>query len=111
MVRHREIKAEKADDRADQTLSLAQRETKYCPERQRCQNGQRRIPGLAAPAGPWFGVPGGNRRLAEPHRQIAALTQTRFVGWPIGQPTLLLRMWWRHLALALKGTASIQVLE
>ena len=27
----------------------------------------------------------------KPHRQIAALAQTRFVGWPIRQPALLLR--------------------
>src|SRR5580704_11548696 len=47
--------------------------------------------------------PGGNRRLAEPHRQIAALTQTRFVGWPIGQPTLLLRDVVAALGVGLEG--------
>jgi hypothetical protein len=35
MVRHREIKAEKADDRADQTFGLAQRGAKHRAERQR----------------------------------------------------------------------------
>jgi hypothetical protein len=46
---------------------------------------------LAAPVRPRLGPPGGNRLLAEPHRQIATLAQACFVGWPIRQPTLLLR--------------------
>jgi hypothetical protein len=37
------------------------------------------------------GAPGGDRRLVEPHGQIAALAQTRFAGQPIRQPALLLR--------------------
>ena len=52
MVRHRETKIEKADERADQTSGLAQREVEHRPERQRRQNGQQRIPWLAAPARP-----------------------------------------------------------
>jgi hypothetical protein len=44
VFRHRKIKAEKADERADQTFGLAQREVEDCPQRQRCQNSQRRIP-------------------------------------------------------------------
>jgi hypothetical protein len=91
VVRHREIKTEKADERADQTFGLAQREVEHRPERQRRQNGQRRIPWLAAPVRPRLGPPGGNRLLAEPHRQIATLAQACLVGWPIRQPTLLLR--------------------
>jgi hypothetical protein len=89
--RDREIKTERADERADQTFGLAQREVEHRPERQRLQNGQRRIPWLAAPVRPRLGPPGGNRLLAEPHRRIATLAQACLVGWPIRQPTLLLR--------------------
>jgi hypothetical protein len=49
VVRHREIKTEKADERADQTFGLAQREVEHRPERQRRQKGQWPIPWLAAP--------------------------------------------------------------
>jgi hypothetical protein len=38
VVRHREIKTEKADERAAQTFGLAQREVEHRPERQRRQN-------------------------------------------------------------------------
>jgi hypothetical protein len=47
------------------------------------------IPPPCSPAR--LGAPGGNRLLSEPHRQIAALVQARFIGWPIRQPALLLR--------------------
>jgi hypothetical protein len=39
----------------------------------------------------------------EPHRQIAALAQTRFVGWPIRQPALLLRDVVATLGVGLEG--------
>jgi hypothetical protein len=41
--------------------------------------------------GAMLGAPGGDRIANEPHGQIAALAQAGFVGWPIRQPTLLLR--------------------
>jgi hypothetical protein len=91
VVRHREIKTEKANERADQTFGGAQRKVERRPERQRRRSGQRRLPWLAAPVRPQLGPPGGNRLLAEPHRQIATPARACLVGWPIRQPTLLLR--------------------
>jgi hypothetical protein len=108
VVRHREIKTEKADERPDQTFGLAQREVEHRPEGLRRQNGQRRIPWLGAPVRPRLGPPGGNPLLAEPHRQIATLAQACLVGWPIRQPTLLIRDMVATFGIGLNGTAGIR---
>jgi hypothetical protein len=80
MVRHRQIETKQAHDRADQIFRLAQREPKHRPQRQRRDDGQPRIPGLAASAGSRLSPPSGDRFLAEPNCQIAALAQARLIG-------------------------------
>jgi hypothetical protein len=71
--------------------SVWRHEVKHHPGHQHRQNGQRRIPWLATAVRPRFGPPGGDRLLAEPHRQIAMAAQGCLVGRPIRQPTLLFR--------------------
>jgi hypothetical protein len=51
---------------------------------------------------------GRNRLLAEPHRQIATLAQACLIGWPFVSRCFGFGIWWRHLALALNGTAGIR---
>jgi hypothetical protein len=81
-----QIKTEQADDGANQAFCLAQRKPEHRPERQRRQNGQRRIPGLASPVGSRLGPPGCDRLISKPHRQAAALAQARLLGGPGKRP-------------------------
>src|SRR4051812_10610163 len=58
VVRDGEIEAKQVYDGADQTLGLAQRQAEHGPERQGCQDGERRIPGLSASGRAWLRLPG-----------------------------------------------------
>jgi hypothetical protein len=59
VIRYGEIKAEHAEDRADQSLGLAQRQAEPGPQRQRGQDRQRRVVRLPARAsyGAWHAKP------------------------------------------------------
>jgi hypothetical protein len=86
LIRHQEVKTEKADERADQIFGLAQREVEHRPERQRRQNGQWRIPWLAAPVRPRLGPTGGiasslNRTVRSPRWRRLASVVAFFAGF------------------------------
>jgi hypothetical protein len=59
--------------------------------RQRRQDRQRGILRLTSGCGPAFGIPTGNRRVAEPYRKAAALAQSSVIFRPIRHPTPLPR--------------------
>ena len=97
VIWHRQVQAEEADDRSDQTLGLAQRKMKHRSQRQCRQDGERRIARLSAAIRPRLGAPAGNRLVAEPYREIATLPQARIIGRSIRQPAPLL---WNMVATA-----------
>jgi hypothetical protein len=72
-------------------LRLAQSEMEHGPERQRCQDRQRRIPSLPASGCPGRGSPGRDRHVGEPYRQAPALAQARVMGRPVHHLARLLR--------------------
>ena len=83
MVRHAQRQPEQADDGADQPLGLAVGQAEHGPERQRRQDGQRRVPGLPAPGRAWFSRPRFDRLVGEPDRQAAALPQAGVIRRPV----------------------------
>ena len=70
MVRHPQRQPEQADDGADQPLGLAVGQAEHGSEREGCQDGERRAPGLPAPGGAWFSRPGFDRLVGEPDRVV-----------------------------------------
>ncbi len=66
--RHGQAETEQIDDRTDQALGLAQSQPEHRLQRQRRQDRQRRIPGLATAGGPWRRTPVRNGFLAKPQR-------------------------------------------
>ena len=90
MVRHGEIEAEQGDDGADQPFGLPQRQAEHRPQRQRRRDGQGRIARLAASRRSRLSLPGRDRRVGEPDRQAAALTQGCIVGRRVRGPMPLL---------------------
>src|SRR5882724_9450257 len=90
MVRDGEIETEQADDRADQPFGLPQSQAEHDAQRQRRRDRQGRIGWLTAPRGPWFGTPGRDRLVAEPHRQTTTLAQGSIIFRPVRYPILLL---------------------
>src|SRR5690349_7155547 len=83
MVRHAQRQPEQADDGADQPLGLAVGQAEHGPERERRQDGERRVPGLPAPGRAWFRRPGFDRLVGEPDRQAAALPQAGVIRRPV----------------------------
>src|SRR5215211_3294275 len=73
----------------DQPLALAQRQPKHGPERQGREDGELRIPGLAASGGARLGGPGRDCFVGEPDRQAAALPQAGVVLAPVRDRVLL----------------------
>ena len=74
-VRHRQVEAEQLEDRADQSLGLAQRQVEHSAERQSCRNRKVGVVRLTARRGPRRGFPGGDGLIREPHGQTAPLPQ------------------------------------
>jgi len=91
MVRDGEIKTKQADDGSNQFLGLPQGQAEHRPQCQRRRDCQGRVVWLAAPCGPRFGTPGGDRRLGEPDRQTAALAQGCVIIRPVRHPLPLSR--------------------
>jgi len=83
MIRHRQVKAEQLEDRADQSLRLAQRQTEHCTQRQSCRDCQIRVVRLTTRRGPRHGFPGGDRLIRKPHGQTAPLPQCLVILCPI----------------------------
>ena len=84
-IRYRQVEAEQLEDRADQPLSLAQRQVEHRAECQSCRNRKVGVVGLAARRGARRSFPGGNRILREPYGQTAPLPQ-RLVIPPSSSP-------------------------
>jgi hypothetical protein len=89
VVRHSQRQTEQADNRAYQPSSLPIGEAEYGAQRQRRQDRQRRIPGLATPRCPQFRCSSCDCVIGSPHRQTGPLRQTGVVGWPIRNLVLL----------------------
>ena len=69
VVRHGEIEPEQTDDGANQPFGLAQRQAEHGPERQGRQDGEFRVPGLAASGGAGLRLSGRDRFIGEPDGQ------------------------------------------
>src|ERR1700712_4540408 len=91
VVRHPQRQTEQADDGADQTLRLSIGEAEHSAQRQRREDRQRRITGLATWCRPRRRYPSRDCVIGKPHRQTATLTQAGFVGRPVGDLVLLSR--------------------
>src|SRR4029077_12113743 len=89
MVSEGESETKQADDGADQPFGLPQSQAEHDAQRQRRRNRQGRIMWLTAPRGPWFGTPGRDRLVAEPHRQTTTLAQGSIIFRPVRYPILL----------------------
>jgi hypothetical protein len=85
-----ELEAEQVEDRAEQTFGMAQRRAERGPQRQRGQDRQRRVVRLATRRGRRRRAPSRDRRLGEPDREAAALTQGGVIRTPVRHPVLLL---------------------
>ena len=68
MVRAGKIQAKQADDRADQSFGLPQRQAKHRPQGQSRRDRQGRIVRLTATGGPRFSPPSRDRLFGEPDR-------------------------------------------
>src|SRR3954466_1919064 len=91
VVRHTQREAEQADDGADQALGLPVGEAEHRAQRERRQDGERRVPGLAAPGRARLRRPRRDRLVGEPHRQAAAPAQARVILPPVGDLVALPR--------------------
>ncbi len=91
MVRHAQAEAEQADDGTEQALGLPVGQAEHCAQRERRQDGERRIPGLPTPGRARLGRPRRDRLVGEPDRQAAALAQAGVVGRPVRHLVLLAR--------------------
>ena len=91
MVRDGQSEPEQADDGADQAFGLAQSEAEHGPERQPCQDCQRRVPGLPARDRARLCPPPLDRVVREPNRQAAALAQGRIMYGRVRELVFLLR--------------------
>ena len=90
MIRHSQGKPEQADGGADQALGLAPREAEYRPERWRCQECRKGMPGLSAPRRARLRSPGRGGLVGEPHRQAAAPAQGSIIRSRVRDLALLL---------------------
>jgi len=90
MVGHCQIEPKQADDGAEQAFGLAQRQAEHGPEHQRCQDRQRRIPGLPARGRARLRSPARDGFVREPDRQAAALAQAGVIGRRVHHLVLLL---------------------
>jgi hypothetical protein len=87
-VWHRQVEAEQLEDRADQSLGLAQRQVEHSAERQSCRNRKVRVVGLTARCHPRRGFPGGDRLIRKSHSQTAPLPQRLVIHRPVRHPPL-----------------------
>ncbi len=83
VVRHAQAEAKQANDGAEQPLGLPVYQAEHRTDRERRQDGQRRIPRLPTPGRAWFGRPRYDRTVGKPHRQTAALTQAGVISRPV----------------------------
>ncbi len=83
MVRHTQAEPEQADNGAEQPLGLPVGEAEHRTDRERRQDGRRRIPGLATAGRAWLGRPRFDCVAGELHRQAAALAQAGIVDRPV----------------------------
>jgi len=109
MVRHAQRQPEQADDGADQPLGLAVGQAEHGPERECCQDGERRVPGL-----PTRVVRGSaaHPSIASALNNTVRLPRRRRLASYAGQFVTLctcLGMWWRRFWFSLKGKAGTQV--
>ncbi len=110
VARHAQAEAEQAGNGADQPLGLPVGQAEHRADRERRQDGERRIPGLPTAARACLGRPRRDRLVGEPHRQAAALTQAGVVGRPIRHLALLPWEWRRQSWFSLKGKMGIRSL-
>src|SRR5215212_3535852 len=89
VVRNREIKAEQAHEGADQAFGLPVRQAKHSPERQGRQDGELRIPGLAASGRARLSPPGCDRLVGEPDGQTSTLAEAGVISRPVRDFVLL----------------------
>jgi len=108
VVRDGQIEPEQAYDGADQALCLAQSQPEHCPERQPCQDGQRRVVPLSTPGRPWFSRPRRDRLLGHPNRQAAALAQAGVIRRPVRDLERLLGDVVASVGVQLEGQDGIQ---
>ena len=87
-VRHRQVEAEQLEDRADQSLGLAQRQMEHRAQCQSCRDRQVRVVGLTAWRRPRRRFPGGDGLIREPHGQTAPLPQRLVIRCPIRHASL-----------------------
>ena len=87
--RHCQSQPEQADDGPDQALGLAQRQAEHGLEREGCQDGERRVPGLPAWSGALRCAPARDHLVREPDREAPTLVQGRVVGGRVGDPAFL----------------------
>src|SRR4051794_36103084 len=87
-IGHRQVEAEQLEDRADQSLGLAQRQMEHRAQGQSCRDCQVRVVRLTAWRGPRRGFPGGDRLIREPHGQTAPLPQRLVIRCPIRHASL-----------------------
>src|SRR5271165_2123178 len=86
VVRHREVKPEQTDDRADEPLGLPQRQAKDHAYRQRRGDRQGRIVRLAAWRGSRLRSPRLDRLVGKPNGQAAPPLQGSIILRPIRDP-------------------------
>jgi hypothetical protein len=108
VIGHSQIQTEELKDRADQSLSLAQRQTEHRPQRQRRPDRQSRVVGLTTACCARLSPPGRDRVVREPDGQTSALAQGCIVLGPVRHSVPLLRNVVPGAALALKGTADVR---
>jgi len=91
VVRHAQAETKEADDGAEQALGLPVGQAEHRAQRERRQDGDRRIPRLPTAGRAWLSRPRRDRLVGEPHREAAALAQAGVVGGPVRHPAALLR--------------------
>jgi hypothetical protein len=110
MVGNGQVGPETADNGADQSFRLTQGKPKHRPQRQGCQDSQRRIPRLLATGRSRRRLPARDRSsVNQTGRQASALAQARVIRPSAGQVALLLRDMMTTCSNTLERHAAIQI--
>ena len=98
IVRNGQVETEQLEDRADQSLGLAQRQAEHSAQRQRCRNREVGVVRLTARRGAAFQAAMAssvNHTVRLPRCRSASLYSAQFVTRRFG-----CGMWWRHCIYA-----------